>query len=244
MRAAISVIAAPTRTGTDRLDDINGPVIFAANHHSHADTPLLLTSLPPKWRHRTVVGAAADYFFQNRVGGVASALVIGAIPMERTKVGRVSADLAADLINDGWSLLIYPEGGRSPDGWGQEFRGGAAYLALRCGVPIVPIHVAGTGRILRKGRLLPQPAATTVTFGEPIFPETGERATRLAERVQAAVETLADEDRSDWYSARLRAHAGTTPTLTGPHSGGWRRVWALPSRSRNTSNNRQRWPKL
>ena len=77
---------------------------------------------------------------------------MGAIPIERARVGRRSADMAAGLIDDGWSLLIYPrEGGRSPDGWGQTFRGGAAYLSLRCNVPVVPIHVGGTGAILRKG---------------------------------------------------------------------------------------------
>ena len=59
-------------------------------------------------------------------------LVIGAIPIERSKVTRRSADQAAELIDDGWSMLIFPEGGRSPDGWGQPFRGGAAYLSSRC----------------------------------------------------------------------------------------------------------------
>ncbi|SVD27470.1 uncharacterized protein METZ01_LOCUS380324, partial [marine metagenome] len=135
MRPTMAVIASPARRGLDRLDDVDGPVVFVANHHSHADTPLLLTSIPEPWRHRIVVGAAADYFFGNRVSGAVSALAIGAVPIERTKVGRKSADMARDLIDDGWSMLLYPEGGRSPDGWGQEFRGGAAYLAIRCNVP-------------------------------------------------------------------------------------------------------------
>ena len=54
---------------------------------------------------------------------------MGAIPIERTKVTRRSAHQAAALLDDGWSMLIFPEGGRSPDGWGQPFRGGAASLA-------------------------------------------------------------------------------------------------------------------
>ena len=130
MRPVMAVIASPARRGLDRLDDVDGPVVFVANHHSHADTPLLLTSIPDPWRHRIMVGAAADYFFGNRVSGAVSALAIGAVPIERSKVGRKSADMARDLIDDGWSMLLYPEGGRSPDGWGQEFRGGAAYLAI------------------------------------------------------------------------------------------------------------------
>jgi 1-acyl-sn-glycerol-3-phosphate acyltransferase len=244
MRLSVAVLAAPDRRGSDRLDDVDGPVIFAANHHSHVDTPLLLTTIPEPWRHKLVVGAAADYFFRTRVTGAVSALAIGAIPIERSKVGRRSADLAAELIEAGWNLLIYPEGGRSPDGWGQPFRGGAAYLAGRCGVPVVPIHVEGTGRILRKGRSLPQPSRTTVTIGDPTRPAEGENAARFAARLEATVAALADEARTDWYSARRRAHAGGTPGLTGPATGAWRRAWALGDRSRNRSSNRHRWPSL
>jgi len=192
-----------------------------------------------------VVGAAADYFFGTRVTAALSSLVIGAIPIERTKVGRRSADLAAELIEDGYSLLIFPEGGRSPDGWGQPFRGGAAFLAAKTGVPVVPIHVEGTGRILRKGRSLPRPSTTSVTFGSPITPADGENATRFGARIEREVAALADEASSDWYTARVRAHASESPGLTGPETGQWRRAWALGDRSRTGSKRRQRaWPNL
>ncbi len=158
VRPAIDLLATPTVEGLDRLEDLDGPVVFAANHHSHVDTPLLLSVIPEPWRHHLFIGAAADYFFGNRVTSTLSALVIGAIPIERTKVTRNSADQAAELLDDGWSMLIFPEGGRSPDGWGQAFRGGAAYLSLRCRVPVVPVHVEGTGRVLRKGKNVPRPS--------------------------------------------------------------------------------------
>ena len=244
MRAMVQVLASPSRRGADRLADLDGPLIFAANHHSHIDTPLLLTSIPEPWRHKIVVGAAADYFFGTRVAGAVAALTSGAIPIERARVGRRSADLAAGLIDSGWSLLIYPEGGRSPDGWGQPFRGGAAYLSLRCGVPVVPIHVGGTGSILRKGRTMPKPAEATVTFGTPLKPTAGEKAPRFAARIEAAVAALADEASTDWYSARKRAHASTSGTLTGPDVGLWRRQWALGGRRRTPSTRSRRWPDL
>ena len=244
MRVMVQVLASPRRAGTDRLADLEGPVVFAANHHSHLDTPLLLTSIPEPWRHRIVVGAASDYFFGTRVAGTIASLTSGAIPIERARVGRRSADLAAELIDDGWSLLIYPEGGRSPDGWGQPFRGGAAYLSLRCGVPVVPIHVGGTGSILRKGRTIPRPAEATVTFGTPLRPAPGEKAPRFAARIEQAVTALADEASTDWYSARKRAHAGSSGTLTGPQVGVWRRQWALGGRRRTPSTRSRRWPDL
>jgi len=244
MRLAVSGLAAPDRRGEDRLLDLHGPVVFVANHHSHLDTPLLLTSIPERWRHKIVVGAAADYFFGTRLTAALSSLVIGAIPIERTKVGRASADAAAELINDGWSLLIFPEGGRSPDGWGQPFRGGAAYLAAKTGVPTVPIHLAGTGRILRKGRSLPRPSTTSVTFGRPLRPQEGENATRFAARIEREVASLGDEATSDWYSARQRAHASETPGMTGPDSGRWRRAWALGDRTRGAKKRQRRWPNI
>ncbi|MDG2217704.1 MAG: lysophospholipid acyltransferase family protein [Acidimicrobiales bacterium] len=244
MRLAVASLAAPDRRGADRLAATKGPVIFAANHHSHIDTPLLLTSIPEPWRHKMIVGAAADYFFGTRITSALSSLVIGAIPIERSKVGRRSADLAAELIDDGWSLLIFPEGGRSPDGWGQPFRGGAAFLASKTGVPVVPIHVEGTGRILRKGRSLPRPSTTSVTFGRPITAEDGENATRFGARIEREVAALADETSSDWYTARVRAHASESPGLTGPNSGGWRRSWALGDRRRGAKSRTRRWPNL
>lgn len=242
MRLLVSGLAAPDRRGQDRLDSLEGPAIFAANHHSHLDTPLLLTSIPEPWRHKLIVGAAADYFFGTRVTSVLSSLVIGAVPIERSKVSRRSADQAAELVNDGWSLLLFPEGGRSPDGWGQPFRGGAAYLAQKTGRPVVPIHLEGTGRILRKGRSLPRASTTSVTFGRPLTPRDDENATRFAARLEAEVAALADEASSDWYRARLRAHAGESPGLTGPDSGQWRRAWALGDRSRGAKRRTRRWP--
>ena len=244
MRAAVRALTSPARRGTDRLDAVRGPVIFAANHHSHLDTPLLLTSLPERWRHKVVIAAAADYFFTNRWTSAASALAMGAFPIERKTVSRRSADEAAGLIKDGWSLLIFPEGGRSPDGWGQGHRGGGAYLAARTGVPVVPIHIDGTGNIFAKGDKKPRPGSTTVTFGHPLLPLDGENSTRFAARIESAVAALADEARSDWWQARVRAHAGHTPALTGPETTSWRRAWALGDRKSRARRRRAAWPDL
>jgi 1-acyl-sn-glycerol-3-phosphate acyltransferase len=244
-RPAVQALARPQLHGLDRLDPLveaGDPVIFAANHHSHVDTPLLACSVPEPWRHRLFVAAAADYFFRTRVTSVLSALVIGAIPIDRSRVSRRSADRAAGLLEDGWSMLIFPEGGRSPDGWGQPFRGGAAYLALRCGVPVVPVHLQGTGRILRKGRKLPTPATARVTFGAPLIPDDGDDARRFGATLERAVAALADEATTDWWQARRRAHAGESPALTGPDAPAWRRAWALGDPDRRRTRQRRRWP--
>jgi 1-acyl-sn-glycerol-3-phosphate acyltransferase len=243
--AGIRTVASPQVHGLDRLADLRAAaldaleddeqppaVIFAANHQSHLDAPLMLTSVPRPWRDRLVVGAAADYFFGTRVSGTAAALALGAIPIDRAKVNRRSADLVTDLLNDRWSIVIFPEGGRSPDGWGQPFRGGAAFLSVRTGCPIVPVHLDGTGAIWGKGRKTLEPGRTRVTFGPPLVPGPGEDARELGERLEHAVARLADEATSDWWSAALRSGRGETPSLAGPQASSWRRAWAITDHRR------------
>ena len=245
LRPVLHLIASPTVHGEDRIAGLRPPAIFVANHHSHLDTSLLLTSLPERFRHRAVVAAAADYFFTSRAKGAMSALAIGAIPMERTKVGRRSADLAAELLDDGWNLIMFPEGGRSPDGWGRAFRGGAAYLALRCDRPVVPLYLEGTGRLWRRGTRFPKVAGrgegVHLVFGSPIRAHDGEDPRRLSARIEQAVAALADEWSTDWWSARRRAATGATPSLTGPKGGAWRRAWALDADA-SRRNGRRAWP--
>jgi 1-acyl-sn-glycerol-3-phosphate acyltransferase len=227
-RPLLRMTCAPTVHGLEHLDPLEAPVILAGNHSSHVDTALLLSCLPMRLRHRSVVAAAADYFFDRRWKSTVWAFVLGAIPMERTKVNRRSADLAAELIGEGWSLLIFPEGGRSPDGWGQEFKGGAAYLAKRCSVPVVPVHIRGTRAISAKGSAKLRPGSTELRFGDALWPQADEDARHFAARIERAVALLADEAETDWWSARRRAALGTTPPYRGPDASPWRRAWALP----------------
>jgi 1-acyl-sn-glycerol-3-phosphate acyltransferase len=254
MRATLKLAADPEIAGLDRLADRRRaddptPLIFVANHESHLDTPLLLTCIPEPWRHKLVVAAAADYFFGTWLTGTASALALNAIPIERTTINRRSADQAAALIDDGWSLLIFPEGGRSPDGWTHPFKGGAAYLAQRCRVPVVPIHVDGSGAIFGKGAKRLKPGRTRVTFGAPLVMAADENVRRFGDRIEQAVAALGDEALSDWWSARKRAAAGATPTLGGPAFTSWRRAWSLAEqRARGKAGQRRRqkrgWPVL
>jgi len=245
-RPLAHLLAAPRVSGLDRLAHLDEPVIFAANHASHIDTPLLLSLLPERWRYQTVVAAGADYFFDTAWKAALFAFAINAIPIERQRVNRKSADLAASLLDEGWSLLIFPEGGRTPDGWGQPHRAGTAWLSVRTDRPVVPVYMEGTRRILPRhgGRI--RPGTTNVTFGHPLRPPPGVDARRLAVDIERAVDVLADEQATDWWSARRRAAAGTTPSLTGPSAGAWRRTWALTERERSRSPARQepRWPRV
>jgi len=257
VRALVRGLAEPEIRGHDRLadllprdgDDDPDPVIFAPNHHSHLDIMLMVHTVPVPFRRRLFTAAAADYFFDKRWKAHLSALALNAVPVDRETTSRRSADLMAELIAEGWSLVIYPEGGRSPDGWGQRFKGGAAYLAGRTRVPVVPVHIDGTDSVLPKGTSRPKPGRTRVTFGRPLHAGEGESTRRFNGRIERAVAELADEAATDYWSARRRAAAGATPQLTGPRATGWRRKWQLTEhRRRGIAAWRQppqrRWPDL
>lgn len=242
-RPLVAAIAQPSVVGADRLEVVTAPVIFAANHSSHLDGPLLLSVLPDRFRNKTVTVAAADYFFSSRLRAAYFSFATNAVPIDRVKVSRRSAHQAAVLIEDGWSLLIFPEGGRSPDGWGHEHRGGAAWLAARCGRPVVPVYIKGTGRLFPRGARRLYVGKTSVTFGTPIQPDLPAR--QLVTRIENAIAALADEASTDWWSARQRAARGETPGLRGPDASEWRRAWALgpsPKDRARRPDGERRWP--
>lgn len=245
-KPAISFYGSPRVVGTDRLEQLEGPIIFAANHHSHADTSLLLATMPAHLRNDLSIAAGADYFFPNRVSAALSALFIGAIPIERQKLSKLSIDNSLRALEDQRNLLIFPEGGRSPDGWSRKHRPGAAFLARRSGAPVVPVYIDGTGTILPKGKNWPTRARCAVVFGDPMTMGEDEDTRAFAERIERRIAELADEFGSGWWEARKRAHRDATPDLTGPDAGAWRRRWALGAKpgTRRRSPTRRSWPEL
>jgi len=254
LRLLVKGVANPDVTGVDRLTDLTRladppAVIFAPNHHSHLDTGLMIRAIPVCWRRDLVVAAAADYFFDVRWKAALSALALNAIPIDREVAGRKSSDMFRDLLAGGHSVLIYPEGGRSPDGWGQSFKGGAAYLSARSGAPVVPVFIDGTGAIYGKGAKRLKPGRTKVIFGAPLWPSDDENTRRFNARIEAAVTRLGDEALTDYWTATRRAARKQSPALTGPEYNGWRRQWELGEQRKLGAaglrrRQKRRWPDL
>jgi 1-acyl-sn-glycerol-3-phosphate acyltransferase len=230
----------PIVHGKDLLERM-GPrsVIFVANHTSHLDTPLILCSLPDDWRRRTAVAAAADYFFDTWWRATGSAVVFNTFPIERR--GGTLSSTPGDLLGNGWNVVVFPEGTRSPDGWTRQFRLGAAFLATKYGVPVVPIGIRGSFAAMPRGRGWPVPGrpAVTVRFGEAIHLRDGESTRDLGARIENAVAELVDEDASTWWESKQRSASGSTPDTAGPKVAQWRRVWAQTESPRG-----QRAPKI
>jgi 1-acyl-sn-glycerol-3-phosphate acyltransferase len=153
-----------------------GPVVFVANHASHADTVVLLEVLA---RGRPLaVAAADDYWFKDRLRGLALAASLGAFPFPRE--GARGLRRTEELLAAGWSVLIYPQGTRG----GGKFRAGIGVLAA-AGAVLVPVGVVGTRHVLPKGGTWPQRHAVSVRIGEALRVRDAQEAVRQAERAVA-----------------------------------------------------------
>ncbi|TDC58216.1 1-acyl-sn-glycerol-3-phosphate acyltransferase [Actinomadura sp. KC345] len=214
----------PEIHGLDLLEGVKGPAVFVANHASHLDTPLILGSLPAQVRHRVAVAAAADYFFDARWRAIATALTFNAFPIERRGVER-SLELASELIEDGWSLLIYPEGTRSPDGWARRFRMGAALLCRENGIPAVPLVLRGTYQAMPRGGFWPKKGrpVVSVRYGRPLHPDPEESTGTFNARLEDEVGRLWVEHDEGWWASMHSPDRRRAPR--GPEASEWRRKW-------------------
>jgi 1-acyl-sn-glycerol-3-phosphate acyltransferase len=188
------LMAHPKVEGEEWVQELDRPVILASNHTSHADTPLLLYALGDRVRERTVVGAAADYFYgpRRRWIGFLTSLWLNTFPFARTGGPQEVLHRSSQLLKSGWNLLVFPEGTRSENGALQEFKPGVGHLATENRVDVIPMHVRGAHRIMPKGRDVPLPAPATIRIGKPLKVAEGETSRSVAERVERAVQELAD----------------------------------------------------
>lgn len=177
------------------------PLIFASNHCSHADTAAILGTLPRLLKHRTAVAAALDVFGPDAYGGLRRRvskdllqLVVGAgfhaFAFDRLGPPLRSVRTSVQLIRNGWSLLLYPEGTRSRDGQIAAFKAGVALLARFSERPVIPVHVDGGDEILPYGGFMPRPARATVRYGSPLRYRAGDTPIEFAAKVEEQVRLL------------------------------------------------------
>jgi long-chain acyl-CoA synthetase len=190
--------------GLEHLESIPGPVIFAANHQSHLDTPMILQALPPRWRYRVAPAMAKEFFkahfYPDQFGAAArltnsinyylASTFFNAFPLPQRETGtRQTLRYIGDLIGDGFSLLIFPEGRRTENGEINRFQPGVAMIASRLDVPVVPVRITGLDRILHHRWKFPARGTAGIAFGEPMSLKGNEYAI-LAKQVEDAVSQL------------------------------------------------------
>ena len=167
--------------------------VYFANHTSHLDTLILWSALPGPTRALTRPVAAKDYWNKGRVRRYLANRVFNALLVERTeiKVHQSPVDLMIKAIGDKYSLIVFPEGGRSSGREIGEFKSGLYYLCKkRPDLELIPVHIDNMNRILPRGEFLPVPLLTCITFGPPMWLERNEAKADFLQRAREAVRRL------------------------------------------------------
>jgi 1-acyl-sn-glycerol-3-phosphate acyltransferase len=171
-----------------------GQCIFYANHSSHLDVVVLWAVLPSAIRQRTRPVAARDYWEKSALRRFAATRIFNAVLVDRD--GNLAAlrqqlDQLMAAVDEGSSLIIFPEGTRGSEGEVAPFRAGLHFLARqRPDVDLVPVNLHNLGRIMPKGEFAPVPQLSRVTFGAPLHLEPKESKDAFLERAREALIAL------------------------------------------------------
>jgi 1-acyl-sn-glycerol-3-phosphate acyltransferase len=183
----------------------DGPAIISPNHRSFFDSPLVMAMAS----RPVVFLGKAEYMDSAKTRYLFPA--IGMVPIKRDvkKASMAALQTAADLLNDGRLVGIYPEGTRSRDGLLHRGHTGVAHLAVMTDAPIVPVGITGTEHVQPIGSSFPRPfrRPVTIRFGEPIHPTnyryggSRKRRQQMLDDVMASIAAMTDQVRSPDFSS-------------------------------------------
>lgn len=188
---ALSCFCSLTVRKRELIRGLDGPAIFVSNHVSALDAVVMSEALPSRYRHRSVVVAAADSIFKRWWEARLAQVSVDAFPMPRGGGAKPYLDYLKLLLHRNWSVIIFPEGRLTATGAIGAFRKGAAILAIDCGVPIVPAYIDGMYEVMPRFRRVPKPGPVTVTFGSMVAAGPDDDYDSLTAKVEASVRSLA-----------------------------------------------------
>ncbi len=190
--------------GQSNLIGLEGPVIFASNHQSHMDVPDILSALPGRWRSRVAPAMLKEFFtahfhpaqhtwrevFTNSLNYYLACLFFNTFPIPQREAGaRHTLQYIGEVTGGGTSILLFPEGMRSPTGQMKPFRGGIGMIASRLDLPVVPVKIQDVDTLMPVGSSFVRPGRIRVAFGAPLHLR-GDDYAALAARVEEAVRNL------------------------------------------------------
>ena len=221
---ALHLLARTEILGTENVP-ASGGAILASNHLSVLDSFYL-----PLMLDRPVTFAAKSEYFTGRrpsyriVGAYLRATKQLSVDRAGARAAQEMLDAALALLKDGALFGIYPEGTRSPDGRLYRGRTGVGWLALHSGVPVIPVAMIGTERILPPGRRLPRPGRIKIRVGQPLLfdeyadqPAGARQRRAVTDRVMEAIRELSGQESMPIYaSVRKEQIAATSGTGSTP----------------------------
>jgi long-chain acyl-CoA synthetase len=191
--------------GRENLAGAQGPVLFAANHQSHMDLPVILAALPARFRYRLATAMLREFFRawfhpeharslgQRLHFGLLyylATLLFAGFPLPQREAGtRQALRYMGELASDGWSVLIFPEGIITDTGAIGPFQPGVGLIAVKANLPVVPVRLTGLDHVLHRTARFPTPGPVQVRFGKPMT-FTGEDYAAIAGQIERALRDL------------------------------------------------------
>jgi long-chain acyl-CoA synthetase len=205
IRPTLLILGWPRVSGRENLRAVEGPVLVVSNHVTYFDPVLILHALPVPLRRRLAVAMDGERlesmrrppldsgFFRsllNRFKYYAVVALFNVFPLPRQSGFRKSFASAGDLIDRGWSVLIFPEGELTRDGLIAPFRAGIGLLATGLDVPVVPARLNGLFALKQAGKRRAPPGRITISLGSPMSIDAARSAEEIAREIQEQVAAL------------------------------------------------------
>ena len=186
--------------GTENLSGLKGPALLISNHVTHVDAPLIVSSLPFRWRLRVAIAMSGELLrewrSEKKLHYALGAALFNVFSLPRQSGFRKSFAYAGEAIDRGFSVLIFPEGHETRDGRIQPFRSGIGLLTSELDVPVIPVKLDGLWELKQRRKLKQQrqffvrPGRVSVTFGEPVYFRAGQSAEEITRDLEQRVREM------------------------------------------------------
>ncbi len=202
---ATMLLAAPRVMGRENLRGLNGPALVVSNHVTYLDAAFLLAALPGRLRHRLAIAMGGERLMAMRdpppeetlvwsalleTGYALATALFATFPLPQKSGFRESFAFAGECADRGYSVLVFPEGARTPDGKLHAFRAGAGLLASNLNLPIIPMRIDGLWELKAAGQKFARPGAVTVRIGPPQRFPAAAKPEEIARELERQVASL------------------------------------------------------